>query len=548
MHARDAALVRQELDGCALVFAGHTRTTDVERLVAVGWVRDIAAARRASPRVVLSATRRVSPAAPACPRRPSRAARGARATDLCWCRSRAPGTPRSLVCADCRRPARCAHCAGPLHAPRARAVPECGWCGRTATGLDVPALLVRRACGMASSGSERTADELGRAFPGMRVIVADGDHPVMRVDARPALVVATRGAEPIADGGYRAVILLDGERMLLAEDLRIGESCLRWWSNAAALAAPGAPVHLVGVPAPSPGHSRPGRPAAYARAELAERAPLRMPPAVRVAALEGDALAVDGALWPSCARRCPSSTTTAVLGPVATGRRRARAPSCASTTRAATQVDREPARVGGRRGAPGPQPAEGSAPRRRAIHSECGSTCSISTCEERHAPRLRRDAGSGRPVTPRARGIRPRHRRPSSPAPTPRSAANGCSRPRPWPGGRASSGFTIIKRRRLDAAATAGSRRCEPDLGVIVAYGGLVREPLLSAPAHGWINLHFSLLPRWRGRRTRAACADRGRRETGASVFQLVARARRRRRVRRAATPLARRDRGRRAR
>ena len=44
----------------------------------------------------------------------------------------------------------------------------------------------------------------------------------------------------------------------------------------------------------------------------------------------------------------------------------------------------------------------------------------------------------------------------------------------------------------------AAVRRLEPDLGVVVAYGGLVREPLLSAPAHGWVNLHFSLLPRWR--------------------------------------------------
>jgi primosomal protein N' (replication factor Y) len=93
---------------------------------------------------------------------------------------------------------------------------------------------------MASSGSERTADELGRAFPNTRVILADGDHPVISVDARPALVVATRGAEPHADGGYHAVILLDGDRMLLAEQLRIGESALRWWSNAAALARPGA--------------------------------------------------------------------------------------------------------------------------------------------------------------------------------------------------------------------------------------------------------------------------------------------------------------------
>ncbi|NNH05325.1 primosomal protein N', partial [Microbacterium ulmi] len=57
VHARDAALVRQELDGCALLFAGHTRTTDVERLVSLSWLRDVPAGRRASPRVVLSATR-----------------------------------------------------------------------------------------------------------------------------------------------------------------------------------------------------------------------------------------------------------------------------------------------------------------------------------------------------------------------------------------------------------------------------------------------------------------------------------------------------------
>ena len=54
----------------------------------------------------------------------------------------------------------------------------------------------------------------------------------------------------------------------------------------------------------------------------------------------------------------------------------------------------------------------------------------------------------------------------------------------------------VIRAARLDDAATAEITALEPDLGVIVAYGGLVREPLLSAPRHGWINLHFSLLPR----------------------------------------------------
>ena len=96
-------------------------------------------------------------------------------------------------------------------------------------------------------GASRTAEELGRAFPRTRVILSDGERPLTRVGPEPDLVIATRGAEPIAEGGYRAELLLDGDRMLMRESLRVAEDCLRWWSNAAALAAPGAPVFLVGV-------------------------------------------------------------------------------------------------------------------------------------------------------------------------------------------------------------------------------------------------------------------------------------------------------------
>ncbi|WP_345802515.1 methionyl-tRNA formyltransferase [Microbacterium sp. AZCO] len=83
-------------------------------------------------------------------------------------------------------------------------------------------------------------------------------------------------------------------------------------------------------------------------------------------------------------------------------------------------------------------------------------------------------------------------------------------------------GLDIIKADRLDAATTDAVRALQPDLGVIVAYGGLVREPLLSLPGHGWINLHFSLLPRWRGAAPVQRALIAGDAETGAAVFQLV--------------------------
>lgn len=83
-------------------------------------------------------------------------------------------------------------------------------------------------------------------------------------------------------------------------------------------------------------------------------------------------------------------------------------------------------------------------------------------------------------------------------------------------------GLTVIKTDRLDDDVTARITSLQPDLGVIVAYGGLVREPLLTTPRHGWINLHFSLLPRWRGAAPVQHALIAGDRETGAAVFALV--------------------------
>jgi methionyl-tRNA formyltransferase len=83
-------------------------------------------------------------------------------------------------------------------------------------------------------------------------------------------------------------------------------------------------------------------------------------------------------------------------------------------------------------------------------------------------------------------------------------------------------GLPIIRANRLAGDATDQITDLQPDLGVIVAYGGLVREPLLSAPRLGWINLHFSLLPRWRGAAPVQRAIMAGDELTGATVFQLV--------------------------
>ncbi|RCS62920.1 methionyl-tRNA formyltransferase [Microbacterium sp. JB110] len=83
-------------------------------------------------------------------------------------------------------------------------------------------------------------------------------------------------------------------------------------------------------------------------------------------------------------------------------------------------------------------------------------------------------------------------------------------------------GLPVLKAARLGDEATEELVALGAELAVVVAYGGLVREPLLSAPDHGWINLHFSLLPRWRGAAPVQRALIAGDRETGAAVFRLV--------------------------
>ena len=83
-------------------------------------------------------------------------------------------------------------------------------------------------------------------------------------------------------------------------------------------------------------------------------------------------------------------------------------------------------------------------------------------------------------------------------------------------------GLPVLKTNRLGAGATEWVAGLAPELGVIVAYGGLVREPLLSLPTHGWINLHFSELPRWRGAAPVQRALMAGELRLGVTVFRLV--------------------------
>jgi methionyl-tRNA formyltransferase len=97
-------------------------------------------------------------------------------------------------------------------------------------------------------------------------------------------------------------------------------------------------------------------------------------------------------------------------------------------------------------------------------------------------------------------------------------------RPQPAPAARVASerGLPVLTPERLrDPAALEAIRGVEPDLIVVADYGRLIPAAVLDLPAQGALNLHPSLLPRWRGASPVAAAILAGDRETGVTLMRM---------------------------
>jgi primosomal protein N' (replication factor Y) len=328
-NAREVLALRAHQSSAAALIGGFARTAELTQLVAAGWakplvgrpevLRQVAPRVRAAPdeaelardaaamtaRLPSLALRTARTALAGDPRsntaRSGTPSSGTRSSDARY-REALPGpvlvqVPRrgylaAIACARCRAQARCAVCGGPLRVAGSNEVPGCRWCG---------ALAADWACSRCGSdrlralvtGATRTAEELGRAFPDIPVRTSGGQHVLAEVPAEPALVIATPGAEPVAVDGYAAALLLDGWALLGRPSLRAAEETLRRWLNAAALVRPaGSVVVLAEASLPAVQALVRWDPVGFAERELAERAELGFPPAVRMAAVTGPSTAV----------------------------------------------------------------------------------------------------------------------------------------------------------------------------------------------------------------------------------------------------------------
>lgn len=345
-HARDVAAIRASISETALLYVSYHRTAEVQLWVERGWLHPITLdslqVRRHGPMVRVASDRDTAldrdPAAFSAriPHDVFTLVRKALTSGPVLVQVPRAGYVVAAFCRRCGTPVTCRQCRQSLvGSPGADQVLAftCSSCGPPATPWSCPE------CGHGEVrtpgiGALRTAEELGKAFPGVPLKHSTAGHILTDVDDKPAIVVATPGAEPIPTAGYAAAILLDTDILTTRPELRADEEALRRWLSVAALVRPageGGTLMAVGNP-----QSRTMQalirldPAGFATRELQERHESGFPPAATLFLLDGDPEALL-----DCREAVPGTLLLDAVGPVPHGQHHRLTLRCATAQRAA---------------------------------------------------------------------------------------------------------------------------------------------------------------------------------------------------------------------
>ena len=328
-HTREMLLLRAEREGTAALLGGFARTVEAEhagahrlgpraRRCRASVLRERVTVQRRRRQRRRAGPRPARPRSRGCRRRSTtRSATGSRAGPVLVQTPRL-GYAAALACERCRTAGALPRCQGPLALPGRRSAAALPLVRHRPAAAGPAASAATAGCGRRSSATRAPPRSsaapsrrrrCGRRRPATRVLAEVGPEP--------AIVVATPGAEPVAEGGYAAVVLLDTWLMLARPDLRTAEEAVRRWANAVGLVRPGGRAV---------GGGRPCRPGAcrrwcagtrrLRRARGEPSAPTaHLPPASRLATITGEP-------GRRRRRRSPCSPLPAgaeVLGPVPVG-------------------------------------------------------------------------------------------------------------------------------------------------------------------------------------------------------------------------------------
>ncbi|WCC80882.1 primosomal protein N' [Cutibacterium equinum] len=311
LNTRDVAALRAQTDHCALLLASYSCSVRSASWLGSGWLVGIRADRQTT-RSVCAPVRVPGDSDIALERDPL--ARSVRLPDLAMTTirdglMRGPvlvSVPRvgdlvSPSCSRCRTPVRCPSCGGPVTGRRTDIGVDlqCTWCGTGLPGWHC------RGCGSTDVrsgivGATTTAAELGRSFPKVPVVDSSGHHVRDSVDSAPRLVVATPGAEPVAESGYSCAVILDAVSSLSRPGLSAVEQTVDRWMAILALVRSvrdGGRAVIVGPSEVAAVQAMVRNdPVGWASRELDDRHEARFPPAIPCGLVDGDPHAVALAL------------------------------------------------------------------------------------------------------------------------------------------------------------------------------------------------------------------------------------------------------------
>ena len=226
------------------------------------------------------------------------------------------GYASSLMCKKCRNIATC-ECGGKISRRKITTEPECVLCGKSQ-----PSLKCRWCKGdaliMLGRGGERHTEEIGRAFPNMPTYYSTADSQIVTLPNSPALVIATAGMEPRVDGGFAAVVILEGDSFFSYTDFRAQERARElFFIAAASVSKKGEVITVVNSSNQITSALTQWSPKVLASRELSERRELNFPPFSRSITMEvenSEATSIVAGLKKALLdKRLPESTR--VLGP-----------------------------------------------------------------------------------------------------------------------------------------------------------------------------------------------------------------------------------------
>ena len=278
-NARDVALIRAKLQTVDFVAVGFAPSAEVARQIESGEIKFRATKSRINVESYQQEFQELLPG------RIIPAIRSALKVGPVLFLASRKGYAQALSCSKCRNLSLCT-CGSRLLKKSASAPIECSLCDNKypdwsctwCTGK-VPYLLSR--------GTTRYSQEIGRAFPGVKISLSEGDSILEDNSLTEGIVIATPGSAPYVTGGYSAVVVLDADGLLNESDLKSLERAQQLvFSQGGFISKDGKILLVISHSSPIIGALSSWKPSLLAHRELEERRETGLPPYAKAVSID----------------------------------------------------------------------------------------------------------------------------------------------------------------------------------------------------------------------------------------------------------------------